>query len=106
LTQFSSILLELSTSDKPIWVYFDSQHKHILQRVKSVYDIALIKVIGMYLFPLLDIVLSNTDQRTQQYHEVSQPEKIAGSLAIGVAALEGPTVDATLGNSSTTMYHP
>jgi hypothetical protein len=38
--------LELSTSDKPIWVYFDSQHNHILQRVRKVYDIALMKVSG------------------------------------------------------------
>jgi hypothetical protein len=52
LTQFPSTLLELSTSDKPIWVYFDSQHKHILQRVKGVYDVALVKVIGKCPFSL------------------------------------------------------
>ena len=37
------------------------------------------------------------DQRTQQYHEVGQPERLAASLAIGVAALDGPALDATLG---------
>ncbi|KAG8749600.1 hypothetical protein FRC14_001232 [Serendipita sp. 396] len=41
------ILLELSTSDKPIWVYFDSQHKYILQKVKTVYESSLAKVTGM-----------------------------------------------------------
>lgn len=42
----NSILLEISTSDKPIWVYFDSQHKYILQRIRTVYDIARQKVVG------------------------------------------------------------
>lgn len=40
------ILLELNTSDDPIWVYFDSQHDHILTRLKSTYEICTAKVNG------------------------------------------------------------
>ncbi|KAH8116013.1 exocyst complex component Sec5-domain-containing protein, partial [Phellopilus nigrolimitatus] len=34
------ILLELSTSDDPIWVYFDSQHKHVMSQLNEVYKTA------------------------------------------------------------------
>ncbi|CCA74454.1 related to Exocyst complex component Sec5 [Serendipita indica DSM 11827] len=75
------ILLELSTSDKPIWVYFDSQHKHILQRVKTVYDTALAKV---------------TEQRSQQLQDADKAERIAMSLATNINSLDGPNTEATL----------
>ncbi|KAG8808296.1 hypothetical protein FRB91_006330 [Serendipita sp. 411] len=75
------ILLELSTSDKPIWVYFDSQHKYILQKVKTVYEASLAKV---------------TEQRSRQLPEVAQPERIALSLARGINSLDTPSMEATL----------
>ncbi|KAG8807479.1 hypothetical protein FRC17_004444 [Serendipita sp. 399] len=75
------ILLELSTSDKPIWVYFDSQHKHILQRVKTVYDTSLARV---------------TEQRSRQLSEAAQPERISISLGRGINSLDGPNMEATL----------
>ncbi|THH07884.1 hypothetical protein EW145_g3080 [Phellinidium pouzarii] len=34
------ILLELSTSDDPTWVYFDSQHKHIMEKLNETYKTA------------------------------------------------------------------
>ncbi|KAI5120615.1 hypothetical protein M0805_008091 [Coniferiporia weirii] len=34
------ILLELSTSDDPTWVYFDSQHKHVMNKLNDVYKAA------------------------------------------------------------------
>lgn len=41
------ILLELSpASDEPVWTYFDSQHKHILDRMTSVYQAAIVEVKG------------------------------------------------------------
>ena len=41
------ILLELNpASDEPVWTYFDSQHKHILDRMTSVYQTAVAEVKG------------------------------------------------------------
>jgi exocyst complex component 2 len=62
-----SILLELSNSDGPIWVYFDSQHKHILQRVETTYKIARARVMGKppeAFSPLSDFRLINYSRPT------------------------------------------
>ncbi|PVG00796.1 hypothetical protein CPB86DRAFT_782356 [Serendipita vermifera] len=75
------ILLELSNTDKPIWVYFDSQHKHIMQRVRSVYDAAFVKV---------------AEQRAQQYPESSEPVRIAASLTTGINSLDIPNSEEIL----------
>lgn len=32
------ILQELNTVDDPAWVYFDSQHKHIIEKLNEVYE--------------------------------------------------------------------
>lgn len=32
------ILLELNPKEDPVWLYLDSQHRHILSKMKSVYQ--------------------------------------------------------------------
>ena len=40
------ILLELSTADDPAWVYFDAQHKHVMDHLSEVYKTACLHVEG------------------------------------------------------------
>ncbi len=35
------ILLELGGPEDPVWVFLDSQHKHILSQLKSTYEQSL-----------------------------------------------------------------
>ena len=46
---FFRILLELSTSDDPTWVYFDTQHKHVMDQLKEVFKTTSARVEGMIL---------------------------------------------------------
>ena len=48
-TSLYSILLELSTSEDPTWVYFDSQHKYALERLNKVHEKACAHVDGALL---------------------------------------------------------
>ncbi|PFH47085.1 hypothetical protein AMATHDRAFT_68442 [Amanita thiersii Skay4041] len=34
------ILMELQSNDDPVWIYFDSQHKHILEQMNKAYKLA------------------------------------------------------------------
>ncbi|TDL24651.1 hypothetical protein BD410DRAFT_838154 [Rickenella mellea] len=38
------ILLDLNTAEDPTWVYFDSQHKHIMEQLNKVYTSSLARV--------------------------------------------------------------
>jgi len=38
LSIYSRVLSELQLSDDPVWMYFDSHHKHILDQITNVYQ--------------------------------------------------------------------
>lgn len=42
----SRILLELQGNDEPLWTYFDSQHKHIMEQMNKAYRAAKAVVQG------------------------------------------------------------
>jgi exocyst complex component 2 len=46
LINYIRILLELGSSDEPIWTYFDSQYKHILEQMNVSYQSALANIRG------------------------------------------------------------
>ena len=48
----SRVLLELNTADDPVWVYFDSQHTYILNRMQESHEACLKTVNGEYAPPL------------------------------------------------------
>lgn len=43
------VLLELGASDDPVWVYFDSQHKHIMHQMNQSYKTATALIRGTLL---------------------------------------------------------
>lgn len=44
---YFSILMELITSDEPVWTYFDAQHKYILEQMRDTYDAAKSSIKGI-----------------------------------------------------------
>lgn len=44
------MLLELNVADDPVWVYLDSQHSHILAKMKTVHDKRVMYIEGAFLF--------------------------------------------------------
>ena len=40
------VLLELGASDDPVWVYFDNQHKYIMQQMNQSYKTATALIRG------------------------------------------------------------
>jgi len=43
---FSRILLEIGSSEDPVWVYFESQHKHILDSMRVIHYNSVNKISG------------------------------------------------------------
>jgi exocyst complex component 2 len=42
----SRVLSELQSSDEPVWMYFDSHHKHILDQMTNVYQFSMATIEG------------------------------------------------------------
>lgn len=57
------ILLQLNPKEEPAWLYFDAQHRHITDRLRSVYNTQQKKVLGMCL--LLSLYISCLVPTTQ-----------------------------------------
>lgn len=49
LTRLSRILLELNVPEDPIWTYFDSQHKRIMDRMSTAYRTGVSNIDGAFL---------------------------------------------------------
>ncbi|KAG7097587.1 hypothetical protein E1B28_004924 [Marasmius oreades] len=81
------LLLELSSSDDPVWTYFDSQHKHILDQMNKAYrsSVATVNV-----------------AREKTVPDISDPDSLTAMLAnqlqIAVTAVEAKQSDAVIAN--------
>ncbi|KAL0958155.1 hypothetical protein HGRIS_000321 [Hohenbuehelia grisea] len=79
------ILLELSTSDEPIWTFFDSQHKHITEQMNNAYKTA---------------VASTQAKLDKLAAETSDPDLLNDSLVadlkLCVAALDSKTPETVI----------
>jgi exocyst complex component 2 len=56
------MLLDLNVTDDPVWVYLDSQHSHVLAKMKTTHDYRVAFIEGTSIFgsaqPLLTITPS------------------------------------------------
>ncbi|KAK7036624.1 Exocyst complex component S5 [Paramarasmius palmivorus] len=82
------LLLELSSNDDPMWTYFDSQHKHILDQMNKAYRSSVVAV---------------NVARERNEPEISGPESLALVLAtnlqLSIAALEAKRSDTVVAKS-------
>lgn len=70
---YRRILLELDPTDDPVWIFFDTQHKHILQLLRTACETST----------------SRIEAAIQRVSEDSLDErKVANDLRICVASLE------------------
>ncbi|KDN40191.1 hypothetical protein RSAG8_08254, partial [Rhizoctonia solani AG-8 WAC10335] len=75
------MLLELHIADDPVWVYLDSQHSHILAKMKTTHD---------------KRVLFIEDTRDRLPLDVAEQSRLTASLFECVCALETKSAEATL----------
>lgn len=104
----SRILLELDTSDDPVWTYFDSQHKHIMDSMKRTFRITSDAVQSEHLRCHVDILVLMRDECSAKKDRVelamsgSEASKLllAGQLQTCVAALKSNQPDSVIGEHS------
>ncbi|KAL0576081.1 Exocyst complex component S5 [Marasmius crinis-equi] len=79
------LLLELSSNDDPIWTYFDSQHKHIMDQMNKAYRSSTVAV---------------NVAREKTAAELPGPDSLTAMLAnqlqIAIAAVEAKQTDAAV----------
>ncbi|KAG2106117.1 exocyst complex component Sec5-domain-containing protein [Suillus cothurnatus] len=84
------ILLELNVPEDPIWTYFDSQHKRIMDRMNAAYRTGVANIDGAF--------LSSTKSRTAP--ELSSPDSLrqilGAQLQVCILALESKAPEAVL----------
>jgi exocyst complex component 2 len=80
------MLLELSTSDEPVWTYFDSQHKHILSQMDKAYKKSL------------SGVKEALDKNTGDTSMDGLQHTILSELNVAVSAIEAKQSDALIGS--------
>ncbi|KAG1844491.1 exocyst complex component Sec5-domain-containing protein [Suillus subluteus] len=84
------ILLELNVPEDPIWTYFDSQHKRIMDRMSAAYRTGVSIIDGAFLSP--------TKSRTAP--ELSSPNALrqilGAQLQVCIVALESKTPEAVI----------
>ncbi|CAE6406035.1 unnamed protein product [Rhizoctonia solani] len=78
------MLLELHVADDPIWVHLDSQHGHILAKMKTAHD---------------KRVLFIEDSRDRLPLDIAEQGRITANLFECVCALETKSAEATLGKT-------
>ncbi|KAI3602858.1 exocyst protein [Moniliophthora roreri] len=82
------LLLELSSSDDPVWTYFDSQHKHILDQMNKAYRSSVVAV---------------NVAREKAALEITGPDSLtlmlASQLQLSIAALEAKRPDTVVAKS-------
>ncbi|KAF8999104.1 exocyst complex component sec5 [Cyathus striatus] len=83
------VLIELQSSDDPVWTYFDSQHKHILDQMNSTYRTAVVAVEAT-------IQKSSADATDSDSLTVI----LAKQLQATVVALETKQLDAVIAKSA------
>ncbi|KAG6861289.1 hypothetical protein C0995_001843 [Termitomyces sp. Mi166 len=82
------VLLDLPAGDDPVWIYFDSQHKHILEEMKKTYRSAT-------------AVIQSTIEKTSLEGEPgSLTSHIAGQLQTAMIALEAKQAESIIARSS------
>ncbi|KAG1759151.1 exocyst complex component Sec5-domain-containing protein [Suillus occidentalis] len=84
------ILLELNVPEDPIWTYFDSQHKRIMDRMSTAYRTGVSNIDGAFLSP--------TKSRTTP--DLSSPNALrqilAAQLQVCIVALESKTPETVI----------
>ncbi|KAG6831153.1 hypothetical protein H0H87_006083 [Tephrocybe sp. NHM501043] len=83
------VLLDLQAGDDPLWMYFDSQHKHILDEMRNTHRSATA------------MILSVTIEKTSLVTEGGDLTlHIAGQLQTAMIALEAKQADSIIARSS------
>lgn len=79
------MLLELSSSDEPVWTYFDSQHKHILDQMEKAYHTSL------------NTVKDSLSKNSHGSSPDSLKNTLMSELYFSVAAVESKQADTIIG---------
>ncbi|KAJ8087260.1 Exocyst complex component S5 [Marasmius tenuissimus] len=79
------LLLELSSNDDPIWTYFDSQHKHIMDQMNKAYRSATVTV---------NVAREKTMVESPQHDSLTT--MLANQLQIALAAVDAKQSDAVI----------
>jgi exocyst complex component 2 len=100
------ILLELSTSDEPVWAYFDGQHKYIMRQMRETYNSAISKIRCTFCFgsslpqdklTRRKAILDRPDTETPDADALNM--KLATQLRSSIAADDAKQVDSNTGMS-------
>ncbi|KAG6888464.1 hypothetical protein C0992_008432 [Termitomyces sp. T32_za158] len=87
------VLLDLPAGDDPIWIYFDSQHKHILEAMKKTY------LFGTAVIQFSDYATAAIETTALENEPGILASQIAGQLQTAMIALEGKQTESIVGGA-------
>lgn len=109
------ILLELDPTDDPVWIFFDTQHRHILQLLQSSSDTSIarikgkarinfsgLKPVGWQLadFPFITVAMESSNQTSLTDRMIAQDLKSC------VASLDDFDGESVRGPSNSLTWFP
>jgi exocyst complex component 2 len=105
------ILLELNASEDPIWTYFDSQHKHIMDRmstacrtgVTNIDGASPLRCRGAYRLTCMTAMKSRTTPDLSPPNALRQV--LGAQLQICLAALESKAPEVVVGELSYSLVN-
>lgn len=96
------ILLELQGNDEPLWTYFDSQHKHIIEQMNKSYQNAKAVVQSKYISssPLCHPLIFIVAELNKTKADPDSTLLLATQLRLAVLGLENKQPEANFGTPS------
>lgn len=96
--------MELQLNDDPIWLYFDSHHKQIIDQMNQAYDTAVRSIEGMTQRANISHIVSHIHETAiiqKTNPDASDPAALTASLAAqlqtAILGLEAKESDAAVG---------